>query len=419
MGESLVLRGTMRAHTNWVTAIATPIDNSHMIVTASRNKSIILWNLTKEDKVYGLPHRRVTGHSHFVQDVVLSSDGQFALSGSWDGELRLWDLASGTTARSFVGHTKDVLSIAFSVDNRQIVSASRDRSIKLWNTLAIEASIKIWDLESKTAVKDSDAVKEALDQLTKVGWAKKWSSQPYVSRRMTSLRELTTLGIKNADNLAIPSVRNDAAFLFTVVGTTGFVGVLAGQLPGFNGKKTYTKAEIDEVRAEWIKPVVAFGHVAVVPVCCFSITRPVVAFWENSQGRSTCSRNTGTLRLSRIPKDWIENHLSRCTLSICFYVVVVVVVDETSVASGNPYLLYALTVSGVAYLFRLKSIDDYASYSVLPPNQITEYNMQSYPPHGTITAVAATAGCLVLGRNDGSVGCFQLGILEPGAPGER
>ncbi|KAF9609888.1 hypothetical protein IFM89_018973 [Coptis chinensis] len=48
----------------------------------------------------------------------------------------------------------------------------------------------------------------------------------------TSLRELTTLGIKNAENLAIPSVRNDAAFLFTVVGTTGFLGVFAGQLPG-------------------------------------------------------------------------------------------------------------------------------------------------------------------------------------------
>ncbi|KAJ9541056.1 hypothetical protein OSB04_027562 [Centaurea solstitialis] len=80
--------------------------------------------------------------------------------------------------------------------------------------------------------KDSDAVKEALNQLSEVGWAKKWSSQPYVSRRTTSLRELTTLGMKNAENLAIPSVRNDAAFLFTVVGTTGFLGVLAGQLPG-------------------------------------------------------------------------------------------------------------------------------------------------------------------------------------------
>lgn len=87
-------------------------------------------------------------------------------------------------------------------------------------------------LESAIAKKDSNAVKEALYQLSEVGWAKRWSSQPYVSRRTTTLRELTLLGIKNAENLAIPSVRNDAAFLFTVVGITGFLGVLAGQLPG-------------------------------------------------------------------------------------------------------------------------------------------------------------------------------------------
>ncbi|XP_037487727.1 uncharacterized protein LOC119366146 [Triticum dicoccoides] len=80
--------------------------------------------------------------------------------------------------------------------------------------------------------KDGDEARQALDQLKELGWAKRWSSQPYMSRRTTSLRELTNLGIKNAENLAIPSVRNDAAFLFTVVGTTGFLAVLAGQLPG-------------------------------------------------------------------------------------------------------------------------------------------------------------------------------------------
>ena len=53
-----------------------------------------------------------------MQDVVVSSDGQFALSGSWDGTLRLWDLNNGSTTRRFVGHTKDVLSVAFSHDNR-------------------------------------------------------------------------------------------------------------------------------------------------------------------------------------------------------------------------------------------------------------------------------------------------------------
>ncbi|XP_052176072.1 guanine nucleotide-binding protein subunit beta-like protein [Diospyros lotus] len=147
MAETLVLRGTMRAHTDWVTAIATPIDNSDMIVTASRDKSIILWHLTKEERVYGVARRRLTGHSHFVEDVVLSSDGQFALSGSWDGELRLWDLNAGTSARRFVGHGKDVLSVAFSIDNRQIVSASRDRTIKLWNTLG----------ECKYTIQDGDA----------------------------------------------------------------------------------------------------------------------------------------------------------------------------------------------------------------------------------------------------------------------
>ncbi|XP_004304856.1 PREDICTED: uncharacterized protein LOC101297070 [Fragaria vesca subsp. vesca] len=92
--------------------------------------------------------------------------------------------------------------------------------------------VDLTTLQSAIEKKDSGAVKEALDQLKEAGWAKKWSSQPYVSRRTTSIRELTTLGIKNAETLAVPSVRNDAAFLFTVVGTTGFIGLLAGQLPG-------------------------------------------------------------------------------------------------------------------------------------------------------------------------------------------
>ncbi|XP_050205827.1 uncharacterized protein LOC126655628 [Mercurialis annua] len=97
---------------------------------------------------------------------------------------------------------------------------------------AAAPNVDLNTLQSAIAKKDSNAVKEALDQLREDGWAKRWSSQPYVSRRTTSIRELTNLGIKNAENLAIPSVRNDAAFLVTVVGSTSFLAVLAGQLPG-------------------------------------------------------------------------------------------------------------------------------------------------------------------------------------------
>ena len=85
-----------------------------------RDKTVLLWSLTREDTQYGYPKRSLKGHSHFVQDVVISSDGQFALTGSWDHTLRLWDLHTGQTTRRFIGHTKDVLSVAFSMDNRQV-----------------------------------------------------------------------------------------------------------------------------------------------------------------------------------------------------------------------------------------------------------------------------------------------------------
>jgi guanine nucleotide-binding protein subunit beta-2-like 1 protein len=140
----LSLRGILKGHNGWVTSIATPEvrrDSSgldQMIVSASRDRSIIQWRLGRSEEdpnEYGRAQRRLRGHSHYIQDVVLSRDGQYALTGSWDKSLRLWDLNFSKTSRKFFGHSNDVLSVAFSIDNRQIVSGSRDKSIKLWNTL--------------------------------------------------------------------------------------------------------------------------------------------------------------------------------------------------------------------------------------------------------------------------------------------
>jgi guanine nucleotide-binding protein subunit beta-2-like 1 protein len=133
--DHLVLRGELKGHEGWITSIATTMEAPDMVLSSSRDKSVIVWQLTRDETQYGFSKRRLKGHSHFVQDVAISSDGQFALSGSWDATLRLWDLNTGATTRRFVGHSKDVLSVAFSADNRQIVSGSRDKSINLWNTL--------------------------------------------------------------------------------------------------------------------------------------------------------------------------------------------------------------------------------------------------------------------------------------------
>lgn len=149
-----------------------------MLLSSSRDKTLIIWNLTRDETSYGYPKRSLHGHSHIVSDCVISSDGAYALSASWDKTLRLWELSTGITTRRFVGHTNDVLSVSFSADNRQIVSGSRDRTIKLWNTLG-DCKFSITDkghTEWVSCVRFSPnpqnpvIVSAGWDKYVKVGW---------------------------------------------------------------------------------------------------------------------------------------------------------------------------------------------------------------------------------------------------------
>ncbi|KCV69731.1 methylated-DNA-[protein]-cysteine S-methyltransferase [Fonticula alba] len=134
MSDSLIFRGTLEGHSDWVTAISVFPNDANKLITSSRDKTLIIWELTREEESFGLPTKSLKGHSHFVSDVAVSSDGQFALSASWDKTIRLWNLALGETSQTFIGHTGDVLSVAFSADDRQIISGSRDSQVKVWNT---------------------------------------------------------------------------------------------------------------------------------------------------------------------------------------------------------------------------------------------------------------------------------------------
>ena len=72
MSETLSLRGTLKGHSDWVTSIATTSEDPNLILSASRDKSVLVWRLTHsnsgEDDSYGYAQRALRGHSHLTKN---------------------------------------------------------------------------------------------------------------------------------------------------------------------------------------------------------------------------------------------------------------------------------------------------------------------------------------------------------------
>jgi WD40 repeat protein/serine/threonine protein kinase len=76
--------------------------------------------------------RTFQGHTSGVESVAMSPDGRYAISGSADNTLRLWELSTGKCIRTFEGHTSWVNSVAISPDGRYAISGSDDKTLRQW-----------------------------------------------------------------------------------------------------------------------------------------------------------------------------------------------------------------------------------------------------------------------------------------------
>jgi WD40 repeat protein len=68
-----------------------------------------------------------------VWGVVFSPDGKRIASASFDGSVRVWDVASGKEVLKCQGHGSVVWSVAFSPDGVRIASASDDLTVRVWD----------------------------------------------------------------------------------------------------------------------------------------------------------------------------------------------------------------------------------------------------------------------------------------------
>jgi WD40 repeat protein len=72
-------------------------------------------------------------HGGWVNAVLFSPDGKTLASGGKDGEVRLWDTATGEQRHTLLGHPEGGASLAFSPDGKTLASGGGDRTIKLWD----------------------------------------------------------------------------------------------------------------------------------------------------------------------------------------------------------------------------------------------------------------------------------------------
>ena len=73
------------------------------------------------------------GHGGEVCAVSFSPDGAFALSGGWDGQLRLWEVNTGAHVTALQASPKAISACAVSPDGRHWLSGALDGMLACWD----------------------------------------------------------------------------------------------------------------------------------------------------------------------------------------------------------------------------------------------------------------------------------------------
>ncbi|XP_013141528.1 PREDICTED: periodic tryptophan protein 2 homolog [Papilio polytes] len=122
------------------------------------------------------------GHSQDMTCVAYSPDGQYLVTGGYDGKVKLWNTSTGFCFVTFTDHSSTVTSIVFSANKKFFVSSSLDGTVRCYDltryrnfrTLtspslaqfacaALDASVRLWNcIETST---DSELIQLTSDAL--------------------------------------------------------------------------------------------------------------------------------------------------------------------------------------------------------------------------------------------------------------
>jgi tetratricopeptide (TPR) repeat protein len=119
----------MQVHTKVVSAVAF-FKDGRRIVTASKDKTLRIWDVEKRASVGG----PFEGHCDSVHSVAVSPDNRRIASGGRDRAIIIWNVDSKQMVfNPLVKHTDRVWSVSFSPDGKKLASGSRDKTVVIWD----------------------------------------------------------------------------------------------------------------------------------------------------------------------------------------------------------------------------------------------------------------------------------------------
>ncbi|KAJ1966829.1 Lissencephaly-1 [Dimargaris xerosporica] len=102
--------------------------SGHYAISGSRDKTMKLWDITTGQLLH-----TYTGHDNWVREIIFHPSGKFMLSASDDKTVKIWELATGRCTKTLNdAHDHFVTSLAFSTVSPVVATGSVDQGIKIW-----------------------------------------------------------------------------------------------------------------------------------------------------------------------------------------------------------------------------------------------------------------------------------------------
>lgn len=110
-----------------VTALVFAVDGK-TLYAASLNGEISVWDVAS-----GTKRRDVAAHKEGVYAAVLSTDGKHLITAGGDSLIKIWDSDSLKVLRTIDGHRNEVFAVAIAPDGKSIASGGADKTIRVWD----------------------------------------------------------------------------------------------------------------------------------------------------------------------------------------------------------------------------------------------------------------------------------------------